>query len=83
MAATNVVKGVKKAFSKGDEEEGKTESGEDFIDSIFADLEGFSESDDSDIQHLIGNMDDDFEESGEQTVMETVDELTEIFEGYF
>ena len=88
-AVDGAKKGVKKANEflwgkkKDGEEEGKTESGEDFINSIFADLEGFSESDDSDIQHLINNMDDDFEESGEQTVMETVDELTDLFKGYF
>ena len=82
--AKNVGKKAKRALLGPDKEEnGKTESGEDFIDSIFGDIEGFSESDDSDIQHLIDNMDEDFEESGEQTVMETVDELTEIFEGYF
>ena len=82
--AKNVGKKVKRALLGPDKDEnGKTESGEDFIDSIFGDIEGFTESDDSDIQHLIDNMEDDFEESGEQTVMETVDELTELFEGYF
>ena len=84
-----VVGGVKNAVTgknknkNADEEDGKTESGEDFINSVFDGLEGYTESDDSDIQHMVDEMDDEFLESGDSTVMETVDELTEIFEGYF
>lgn len=84
-----VIGGVKNAVTgknknkNADEEDGKTESGEDFINSVFDGLEGYTESDDSDIQHMVDEMDDEYMESGDTSVMETVDELTEIFEGYF
>lgn len=81
--AVNGVKNAVKGKGKNKNTEEKTESGEDFINAVFDGLEGFTESEDSDIQHLVAGMDEEFVESGETSVMETVDELTELFKGYF